>query len=162
MYLDAAEDPTLAMADYDLPPVDRDHLPARVGGPPTVSFPESETRQLTQWPIDPDIRRAIVEDNRVRPDYAHIRVPVVAIYRAITWEQALQEYPPKNEQERTAVTQGYAAARAMVSKWQNDLRAGVPAAKIVELPGANLYMFLSNEAEVMRELRAFAASLPAQ
>ena len=159
MYLDAAEDPTLTMADYVLPPVDQAHLPARVGGPPTISFPESETRQLAQWPIDPDIRRAIVEDNKVRPDYAHIRVPVLALYRSATMEQALQMFPPKSEQERTAVNQGYAAARAMLSKWEGDLRAGVPEAKIVELPGANLYMFLSNEADVIRELRAFAASL---
>jgi len=36
----------------------------------------------------------------------------------------------------------------------------VPAAKIVELPGASLYMFISNEADVIRELRGFAASLP--
>jgi pimeloyl-ACP methyl ester carboxylesterase len=81
MYLDAAEDPTLTMADYDSPPVDTAHLPARVGAPDTVSFPEAEMRQLKEWPLDPTIRRAIVEDNRVRPDYAHIRVPVVAIYR---------------------------------------------------------------------------------
>ena len=50
----------------------------------------------------------------------------------------------------------------MLTKWQRDLLAGVPNAKIVELPGANLYMFLSNEADIMRELRAFATSLPAQ
>jgi hypothetical protein len=56
--------------------------------------------------------------------------------------------------------QGYASQRAMLTKWQRDLLAGVPGATIVELPGANLYMFLSNEADVMRELRAFAASLP--
>jgi pimeloyl-ACP methyl ester carboxylesterase len=159
MYLDAAEDPTLTLADDDLPPVDRTHLPARVGGPPTVLFPESETRQLAEWPIDPDIRRAIVEDHRVRPDYAHIRVPVVAIYRSTTWDQALQEAPPKNDQERAALNQAYAAARVRLSKWQGDLRAGVPNAKIVELPGANLYMFLSNEADIIRELRAFASSL---
>jgi hypothetical protein len=47
----------------------------------------------------------------------------------------------------------------MLSKWQRDLRAGVPTARIIELPGANLYMFLSNEADVLRELRAFAATL---
>ena len=47
----------------------------------------------------------------------------------------------------------------MTAKWQSDLRAAVPAAKIVELPGASLYMFLSNEADVIREVRAFAATL---
>jgi non-heme chloroperoxidase len=156
MYLDAAEDPTLTKTDYEDVPVDTAHLPARVGTPDPVAFPEAETRQR---PINPAIRRAIVEDNRVKPDYARIRVPVVAIYRTVTMEQGLKEYPPKNDQEREALNQGYRAGRAMLTKWQNDLRAGVPGAKIVELPGANLYMFLSNEADIIRELRAFAASL---
>jgi non-heme chloroperoxidase len=156
MYLDAAEDPTLTRADYEDVPVDTAQLPARVGTPEPVTFPEAETRQRS---IDPAIRRAIVEDNRVKPDYARIRVPVVAIYRTATMEQALREYPPKSEQERDTLNQAYLASRAMLTKWQNDLRTGVPGAKIVELPGANLYMFLSNEADIIRELRAFAASL---
>jgi hypothetical protein len=32
-------------------------------------------------------------------------------------------------------------------------------ARIVELPGAELYMFLSNEADIVREVRAFALTL---
>jgi hypothetical protein len=55
-----------------------------------------------------------------------------------------------------------AAGRAMLSKWKRDLLAGVPDAKIVELPGTNLYMFLSNEADIIRQLRAFGPSLPAR
>jgi alpha/beta hydrolase family protein len=43
--------------------------------------------------------------------------------------------------------------------WQADLRAGVPTAKIVELPGASLYMFLSNESDIVGELRAFGAKV---
>ncbi len=162
MYLDAAEDPTLTREDYGTPPFDTTRLPARVGpvAPPPV-FPEADVRQRDQWPLDPAIRKAIVEDNRVKPDYARIRVPVVAVYRTTTMEQALEQFPPKNEQERAALKEGYAAARGMLSKWQGDLLAGVPSAKVVELPGANLYMFLSNEADIIRELRAFASSLPA-
>jgi pimeloyl-ACP methyl ester carboxylesterase len=163
MYLDGAEDPTLTLADYPAVPVDKAHLPARVPVPPTpVVFPEAEKRLLEERPIDPGIRRAIVEDNRVRPEYARIRVPVVAVYRTTTMEQALREYPPRNETERAALNQAYAASRAMLEKWQRDLLAGVPDAKIVELPGGNLYMFLSNEADIIRELRAFASSLPAR
>ena len=53
-----------------------------------------------------------------------------------------------------------AAARGYsLSRWQRDLLAGVSTARIVELPRANLYMFLSNEADVLREVRAFAAKL---
>lgn len=159
MYLDAAEDPTLTAADYG-PRFDTSRLPPRVPRPVKVALPEAEQRQLERWPIDSAIRRAIVEDNKVRPDYARIRVPVVAIYRTMTMEQVLEEFPPRTDEERVAVKEGFAAARAMLSKWQNDLLAGVPNAKIVELPGASLYMFLSNEEDVIRELRAFAASLP--
>ena len=160
VYLDAAEDPTLTSSDYDAPPVDRKHLPARVSKPAQVKFPEAETRHQTERPLDEAIRKAIVEDKRVRPDYARIRVPVLAIYRTTTRDQALKEYPPKNDQEGAAFEQAYAGARARLKKWQADLLAGVPNARIVELPGANLYMFLSNEADIMRELRAFAATLP--
>jgi hypothetical protein len=68
-------------------------------------------------------------------------------------------FPPRNDQERAALDQAYAGGRAMLTKWQHDLLAGVPSARIVELPGANLFMFLSNEADVIREIRAFATTL---
>jgi non-heme chloroperoxidase len=160
MYLDAAEDPTLTQADYEQVPVDMANLPKRVPQPaPPIAFPEAEQRLMSERPIDPVIRKAIVEDNNVRPPYARIRVPVVAVYRTTTKAQALKEYPPRNEKERAAFEQGYARLQGMVKKWQGDLLAGVPNAKIVELPGANLYMFLSNEAAVIRELREFGKTL---
>ena len=65
----------------------------------------------------------------------------------------------RNEHERAALRQQYAATRAMYTRWQQDLLAAVPTARIVELPGANLFMFLSNEADVLREIRAFADTL---
>jgi pimeloyl-ACP methyl ester carboxylesterase len=147
------------MADYGVPPFDRAKLPAYVGQPTPVTFPEAEQRLLKERPIDPAIRRAIVDDNKVRPDYARIRVPVLAIYRSFTMEQTLKDYPAKNDQERAAVEQGYAVRRAILSRWQRDLLTGVPNARIVEIPYSSLYMFLSHEADVLREVRAFAATL---
>ena len=126
-------------------------IPCRVGHPAAV--------RKAEQPLDPTIRKAIVEDNKVRPNYARIRVPVLAIYRSVTMEQTLKDYPPKDDQERAAVKQGYAARRAILSRWQRDLLAGVPTARVVELSHANLYMFLSNEADVLREVRAFGATL---
>jgi non-heme chloroperoxidase len=140
--------------------VDKANLPKQVGKPPQVVFPEAERRQLAERPIDPGIRKAIVEDNNVRPAYARIRAPVLAIYRVTTLEQALKDYPSETDQQRAALGQAYASRRAMLEKWQADLRTGVPDARIVELPGANLYMFVSNEADIIREVRAFAATLP--
>jgi pimeloyl-ACP methyl ester carboxylesterase len=158
-YLDAAVDPTLKMEDYDGPRFDPSRLPPRVGPSTPLVFPEGERLQMAKWPLDPVIRRAITEEHHVKPEYARIRVPVLAIYRTATLEATLEQFPPRNPEEREAVNQVLAGGRAMLSKWQGDLLAGVPTARIVELPGANLFMFVSNEADVIRELRAFAATL---
>jgi non-heme chloroperoxidase len=160
VYLDAAEDPTLTMADYkDLPKLDMSRLPPPSGKRAEVPFPESERRQMAAWPLNPSIRKAIVEDNRVKPDYARIRVPVLAIYRIETVEQTREAYSATTDDHRDAVNILNAGKAAVTRNWQRDLRDGVPAARIVELPGANLFMFLSNEADIIRELRTFAATL---
>jgi non-heme chloroperoxidase len=193
VYLDAAEDPTLTLADYNVPleafetsDDARAHLPASIKAPPApdyssfeayrlaqrrelgFAFPEAELRQLfvanadgSMGPslLSPVVRKAIVEDNKIKPDYARIRVPVLAVFRtAPPFDEWAREFLPRDEQERAALRQRYAFGRAMVSRWERDLLAGVPTARIVELPGANLYMFLSNEADVLREARAFVAS----
>ena len=187
VYFDAADDPTLTPADYEVRFPDPTQLSPSIKPAPApdyssfeayrlaqrrdhgVAFPEAEWRQ--QFAANPDgsvgpsrlspvIRRAITEDSRVKPDYARIRVPVLAIYRRDP--EIAADFAPRNEQERGALRQQYAATRAMVTRWQRDLLAGVPTARIVDLPGANLYMFLSNEADVLREVRAFAATLTDQ
>src|SRR5205823_1654306 len=107
-----------------------------------------------------EIRQAITVDARVKPNYAGIRVPVLAMYQAQPpFEEMVADFDIRNEQERAALRQQYAATRAMYTRWQQDLLAAVPTARIVELAGANLFMFLSNEADVLREVRAFAATL---
>jgi hypothetical protein len=110
--------------------------------------------------LSPAVRKAITVDARVKPDLARIRVPILAICKTEPpFAELERERPPRNEQERAALRQQHAADRAMLSRWERDLRAGVPTARIVELPGANLFMFLSNKADVLREVRAFAATL---
>ena len=187
VFLDAADDPTLTAKDYDPPFVDSSRLPASIKPRPApdyrsfeayraaqrrdhgLAFPEAELRYLFAANADgsmgpsllsPVIRKAITEDDRVKPEYARIRVPVLAMFRTPPpFEEVARERPPRNEQERTALSQQYAAERAMIARWQRDLLAGVPAARIVELPRANLFMFLSNEADILREVRTFAATL---
>ena len=110
--------------------------------------------------LDPVIRKAITVDARLKPDFTRVHVPVLAIYQAQRpFEEMAAGYAIRNDQERAALRQEYAATRALYTRWQQDLRADVPTARIVELTGANLFMFLSNEADVLREIRAFAATL---
>jgi pimeloyl-ACP methyl ester carboxylesterase len=182
VYLDGASDPTTPA--YDPPMPDPTTLPRSIKPAPApdyssfeahrvsqrrdhgVAFPEAEWRQ--QFLANPDgsvgrslmsleIRQTITVDARVKPNYAGMHVPVLAMYQAHPFEELAAEFDIRNEQERAALRQGYAATRAMYTRWQQDLLAAVPTARIVELPGANLFMFLSNEADVLREVRAFVA-----
>ena len=187
VYLDGASDPTMTPADVGAAMPDPARLPRAIKPPPPPdytsfealrvsqrstrgwAFPEAELRQ--QYNANPDgsvgrsllspvIRRAITVDARVKPDYSGIRVPVLAIYqRDRPFEEVAADFAISNEQERAALRQEYAATRALYVRWQRDLLAGVPTARIVELPGASLFMFLSHEADVLREIRAFAAAL---
>ena len=190
VYLDGASDPTMTPADVGVSMPDPAMLPRPIK-PPTApdytsfealrvsqrsargwAFPEAELRQ--QFVANPDgsvggsslspvIRRAITIDARVKPDYSGVRVPVLALYqRDRPFEEVAADFSIRNEQDRAALRQEYAATRALYVRWQRDLLAGVPSARIVELPGASLYMFLSNEADVLREIRAFAATLTAR
>ena len=188
VYLDGASDPTLTPAENGTPMPDPTTLPRSIKPPPApdrgtsfealridqrrnlgFAFPEAEWRQQLVANSDGsvgrslmslEIRRAITVDARVKPDYARIRVPVLAIYQAQRpFEEVAADFDIRNEQERAALRQQYAATRALYTRWQHDLLAAVPTARIVELPGANLFMFLSNEADVLREIRAFAATL---
>ena len=134
-----------------------------------MAFPEAEWRQ--EFAENPDgrvgeslmslpIRRAITTDARMKPDFAKIHIPVLALYQAQRpFDDVASKYDIRNEQERAALRQQYAAVRNMYTRWQRDLLAAIPTARIVELVGANLFMFLSNEADVLREIRAFAATV---
>jgi non-heme chloroperoxidase len=133
-----------------------------------VAFPESELRQLFASNPDGSMGGYLVP-NWVRdamfagvqkPDYARIRVPVLAFFAIPpSLEQMAQRYKPQNAEERAAMEELYAGNLALVRKHVRDLQSGVPAARVIELPGANHYIFASSEADVLREMRPFLASL---
>lgn len=164
VYLNSAEDPTLTMADYDVPAT----APAPPPGPPPpppdkssiaayrawqrqahgIAFPEAELRQSCE--INPDgslgaartprrIRDAIFA-GRVKPEYSRIQMPVLALF-AVPGKQS-------------------AIDAAIRKRHRDDFQKGVPTARIVDVPGANFYLFASHPDTVAREIRAFGASLP--
>ena len=152
VYLDGAGDPTTPA--YDPPMPDPATLPRRARPAPPL---HDLLRREPGWLLAPEIRRAITVDARMKPDYTGIRVPVLAIYQAQRpFEEVAAPFDVRSEQERAALRQEYTATRNLYTRWQQDLLTAVPTARIVELPGANLYMFLWHEADVLREIRAFA------
>ncbi|HEU4691631.1 MAG TPA: alpha/beta hydrolase, partial [Vicinamibacterales bacterium] len=52
-----------------------------------------------------------------------------------------------------------AAMSALLERQAKSIEDGLPRARVVKLPGAHHYVFLSNEADVLREMRAFLGSL---
>ena len=53
-----------------------------------------------------------------------------------------------------------AAADAQDLEAVNAFETGLPSARVVRLPHASHYVFQSNEADVLREMKAFIGSLP--
>jgi pimeloyl-ACP methyl ester carboxylesterase len=186
VYLNSAEDPTLTLPDYGLKPMDLSKLPASMRSPDKpdfrsfqayrewqlkahgVAYPESELRQM--YAANPDgtvgrflgsqkVRDAIFA-GRQKPDFARIRVPVLAFFASPTsLGQEMEKYKPHNDDERAAMEQNYPATITIWDRHVRDLQAGVPDARVLALPGANFYIFLSNGDEILREMRKFAATL---
>ena len=52
-----------------------------------------------------------------------------------------------------------AAMSALQDRQAKSIEDGLPGARVVKLPGANHYVYLSNEADVLREMRAFVRGL---
>jgi pimeloyl-ACP methyl ester carboxylesterase len=93
-----------------------------------------------------------------RRDYSNIRVPVLALFE-YPRPTGGPEYQPKNEEERAAIEALSRATASYVDRWVKNLKSGAPGARVVDLPRAGHYVFLTREAEVLRELRRFVASL---
>jgi non-heme chloroperoxidase len=53
-----------------------------------------------------------------------------------------------------------AALTPLTEKQEEAVQGGAPRAHVITLPNANHHLFLSNEAEVLKEMRAFLAGLP--
>jgi non-heme chloroperoxidase len=183
VYLDAASDPKDYPASspaymalyYKLPAAMRDHPDPSAADLKSfqayrewhvrsreVAFPEAELRNgyesnpdgsVGEFRTSDDIHKAIGAGAQKR-DYSRIRVPVLAFFPSAS---ATPRYQPKDAQERAAIEAFDAATEAYVNRYKKSIQSAPTKVRIVNLPGASHYVFLSNEADVLRELRAFLA-----
>jgi pimeloyl-ACP methyl ester carboxylesterase len=86
--------------------------------------------------------------------YAAIRAPALAIFASPhdlgPWVSRVADPQVHETLERV---------EALVVQQANAFEEGVPGSRVVRFAGANHYVFLSNEPDVLRELRAFVAGL---
>jgi non-heme chloroperoxidase len=119
-----------------------------------VRVPEAELRQ--QWDSDAEGRVMTPRDApggamlgslfMAPKKYASIPVPALVIFANPHSEGALGN--PNS-----------AVLDALVTKQEQAIKDAVPTAHVVTLPNANHFVFLSNEADVLREMRRFVAGL---
>ena len=161
IYLDAgadprdfpASDPTYMALAEKLPPANRLPLP-----PP---FPEAEYH-ASRGDYE-GARRALkaIGEGTTKRDYSKIRASVLSMFATFRWAgDPLRYEMPKDPQQRAVVEAFEAATMVYIKRYEKSLLTAVPGARIVELPGANHYIFISNEADVVREIKAFVTHLP--
>jgi pimeloyl-ACP methyl ester carboxylesterase len=125
-----------------------------------IMLPESELRQ----------QRSVTAEGRVGPPrsfpgrlggmkpYASIPVPALMLVSTSgsvgRWAETSGD-PTLREQARTARD----SWTALIERQTKSVEDGVPGARVVRLPGADHFVFLSNEADVLREMRSFLARL---
>jgi non-heme chloroperoxidase len=124
------------------------------------AMPEGELRQLHKTTpeghvvgsltANPAISQAILEGQE---KYSDIRVPVLAIFAMP------HDLGPYSHGDPSARAASDARELVAVGRFAEAFERGVPSARVVRLPNANHFIFLTNEADVLREIRAFLAGL---
>jgi pimeloyl-ACP methyl ester carboxylesterase len=134
------------------------------------TFPESEFRNV--YETNPDGTRGRYKSSDIPPrigrvqipkDFTNIRVPVLALFE---FPRTMDDYPragdykPANAEELAAIIAFGRATKTIADRWSAKLTKAVPDTKLIDLPGAGHFVFLTRETEVIRGIRDFLASLP--
>lgn len=129
-------------------------------------FPEAELRQQTESTPDCGVGKGrdlpgsamfktLLKGTR---KFTDIPVPALVIFANPhslgTWVDG-----NTNPSVRAAARSYSSALEALTERQEKAVENGVPAAHVITIRGAHHYVFLSNEAEVLREMRAFVGGL---
>jgi pimeloyl-ACP methyl ester carboxylesterase len=135
------------------------------------SFPESELRadfttnadgSMGRYKTPARIGKAIGEGDVAR-SYAGITLPILAFIDYPRWEDWRQdrklfrpgEQEAQNAEQRAAMEAFASLITASVDRSVAALKAGAPHARIVDLPAAGHYVFLTRASEVASEIVGF-------
>ena len=185
VYLDALSDPTYDFTEHDA--IRARRPPERYPTPPPprgqrsfedymkwqafgrkAPFPEGEIHAMTETTPDgwmgerriaPKIGEAIGA-GMGKPDYAAIRVPALAFAaypRPV--EEQLQDYDVRNDQDRQALENLYSSDLKYLTQFIGDFQSSVPTARVIKMFGADHCIFISNQADVLFEMRSFMSRL---
>jgi pimeloyl-ACP methyl ester carboxylesterase len=131
-----------------------------------VQFPEAELRQ--EW--ESDAKGRIIRERdfpgagmvasliATSSKYTDIPVPALIIFAN---PHSVGTWAARNTDAsvRASANAYSAALAALTARQEKAVKDAVPMAHVVELPNANHFVFLSNEADVLRQIRDFVAGL---
>ena len=133
-----------------------------------VAIPEAEWRNDFAESSDGSVGARItpgfvpkaIFDGNVAHDYSQIRVPVLAFvgYPPLPEDQILSNHIT-DPAERTIVYAVFGSNIGMIRKRIKRIESAAGGARVVDLWGANHFVFLSNETDVLSEIRAFLVGL---
>jgi pimeloyl-ACP methyl ester carboxylesterase len=128
-------------------------------------IPESELRNIYETRRDGSVGDYIASSfviqsafgaGAMKRDYSSIRVPILAFFPSTAVKP---KYEPKDGEERAAIEAFNSATQTYVLRWKKSLEHAQGGVHFVDLPGADHYVFLSNETDVVRDLRTFLDAL---
>ena len=133
-----------------------------------VSIPESEVRQMGRFGGDgrligertPAAVRQQILAGLTKADYSKIQAPVLAIYAKPTSAESFPGCVTDNDAARGACRELYDWTLQHLSDSERSVRTIRSNVRVLELPGANPFSFLSNEGEVRSAIDQFVESLP--
>jgi pimeloyl-ACP methyl ester carboxylesterase len=94
-----------------------------------------------------------------KPDFASIRVPVLSFVTLPSVADCLRSLQREDDDAREACVGVTAVSRSLREERIRAFQTSVPQARVVAPPLAKHYVFISNEEDVLREMRAFLTSL---
>ncbi len=132
-------------------------------------FPAEEIRSMYEMNPDGSIGKdrtpSYVSDEigigAIEKDYRGMNMPVLALIAvplppAEKWKKGA----PKTQEERRASDRSDEILMEYIHHWEDNLKRADPLARVVELPGAHHYLFLDEEAKVLKEIQSFLQTLP--
>jgi pimeloyl-ACP methyl ester carboxylesterase len=136
-----------------------------------IAIPESEYRNQFAQNSDgsvgdyktPEFVSKAIMDGNWEHDYSQIRVPVLALIGYDTPDgppqEQIRKYHVTDVSERTTVEAVYGNYIGMARIRIDRIKRAAGSTRVVDLWGAHHFVFLSNEEEVVREIRSFVTSL---
>ena len=128
-----------------------------------MSLPESEVRQLFDSAPDGHVGKRLFPPGAAGigtsfKKYATIPVPALAIF-AIPHDQGPWIKASTDPAVQQAAKDSEAVETSLTERQAKAVEEAVPTAHVVRIPFANHLIFLSNQADVLREMRKFLSGL---